>query len=80
MIGEFDLASTDRLLTTTRSVRRRHDFARPVPLDLMKECMQIALQANPAGVEALRIGAKRCHERRFASSRCRPGSDSASGQ
>jgi len=40
--------SLDELLTTTRAVRRRLDFDRPVPLDLVKECVEIALQA-PTG-------------------------------
>jgi nitroreductase len=38
----------DELLTTTRSVRRRLDLARPVPLELVRECIRIALQA-PSG-------------------------------
>ena len=38
----------DELLTTTRTVRKRLDLTRPVPLDLVKECLQIALQA-PSG-------------------------------
>ncbi|MBJ7479712.1 nitroreductase family protein [Rhodococcus sp. (in: high G+C Gram-positive bacteria)] len=38
----------DELLTTTRTVRKRLDLTRPVPLDLVKECVQIALQA-PSG-------------------------------
>jgi len=38
----------DELLTTTRSVRKRLDLTRPVPLDLVKECLEIALQA-PSG-------------------------------
>ncbi|MFI2645328.1 nitroreductase family protein [Streptomyces sp. NPDC018610] len=38
----------DELLTTTRSVRKRLDLTRPVPLDLVKECIEIALQA-PTG-------------------------------
>jgi nitroreductase len=38
----------DELLTTTRSVRKRLDFTRPVPLDLVHECLEIALQA-PSG-------------------------------
>lgn len=40
--------SPDELLTTTRSVRRRLDLSRPVPLDLVHECLQVALQA-PSG-------------------------------
>jgi nitroreductase len=38
----------DELLTTTRAVRRRLDLARPVPLELVRECLEIALQA-PSG-------------------------------
>jgi nitroreductase len=38
----------DELLTTTRSVRKRLDLARPVPLELVRECLQIAIQA-PSG-------------------------------
>lgn len=38
----------DDLLTTTRTVRRRLDLTRPVPLELVRECLEIALQA-PSG-------------------------------
>jgi nitroreductase len=38
----------DALLTTTRSVRKRLDLTRPVPAALLRECLQIALQA-PTG-------------------------------
>jgi nitroreductase len=40
--------SPDELLTTTRSVRKRLDLTRAVPLDLVRECLEIALQA-PSG-------------------------------
>ncbi len=40
--------SPDQLLTTTRSVRKRLDMSRPVPLDLVRECLEVALQA-PSG-------------------------------
>lgn len=40
--------SPDELLTTTRAVRKRLDLSRPVPLGLVRECLQIALQA-PSG-------------------------------
>jgi len=36
------------LLTTTRAVRRRLDLSRPVPADLIRECVATALQA-PSG-------------------------------
>jgi nitroreductase len=38
----------EELLTTTRSVRRRLDLSRPVPADLIRECVDIAVQA-PTG-------------------------------
>ena len=38
----------DELLTTTRAVRKRLDFERPVPLELVRECIEIATQA-PSG-------------------------------
>ncbi len=45
----FDLAITDRLLTTTRSVRKRLDLTRPVPSAVVRECLEIALQAPSGG-------------------------------
>ncbi len=41
----------DELLTTTRSVRKRLDFDRPVELDLVRECVEVAMQA-PTGSNA----------------------------
>lgn len=41
----------DELLTTTRSVRKRLDLDRPVPLDLVRESLEVALQA-PTGSNA----------------------------
>jgi len=38
----------DELLTTTRSVRKRLDLDRPVPIELIRECLEVALQA-PTG-------------------------------
>lgn len=43
--------SPDELLSTTRAVRKRLDFERPVPLDVVRECLQVALQA-PTGSNA----------------------------
>src|SRR5271154_3647902 len=40
----------DELLTTTRSVRKRLDLTRDVPLDLVRECLDIALQAPNGGM------------------------------
>jgi nitroreductase len=40
--------SADEVLTTTRAVRKRLDFDKPVPRELIEECLQIALQA-PTG-------------------------------
>jgi nitroreductase len=41
----------DELLSTTRSVRKRLDFSRPVETELIDECLQIAAQA-PTGSNA----------------------------
>jgi len=38
----------DQLLSTTRAVRKRLDFSRPVPGELIRECVALALQA-PSG-------------------------------
>ena len=38
----------DELLTTTRAVRRRLDFDRPVPREVLEECIAVALQAPSA--------------------------------
>ena len=40
--------SPDQLLTTTRAVRKRLDFDRPVPDDIVRECLAIAQQAPTA--------------------------------
>jgi nitroreductase len=45
----FDLTQTDRLLTTTRAVRRRLDFARPVEREVVLDCLRVALQAPSGG-------------------------------
>ena len=45
---EFDLDQTDALLSTTRAVRKRLDFDRDVPDDVLLECLQLAVQA-PTG-------------------------------
>src|ERR1700712_1842007 len=43
--------TVDELLTPTRSVRKRLDFERPVPRDVVMECLELALQA-PTGSNA----------------------------
>ncbi|WP_375483754.1 nitroreductase family protein [uncultured Jatrophihabitans sp.] len=40
--------SPDELLTTTRTVRKRLDLTRPVPMELIRESIEVALQA-PSG-------------------------------
>jgi nitroreductase len=45
---ELDLDQVDALLTTTRSVRKRLDFDRPVPDEVLLECLRLAVQA-PTG-------------------------------
>ncbi|MCL2585018.1 MAG: nitroreductase family protein [Streptosporangiales bacterium] len=40
--------SADEVLTTTRSVRKRLDLEKPVPREILNECLEIALQA-PTG-------------------------------
>jgi nitroreductase len=46
---DIDIAMTDRLLTTTRAVRKRLDFTQPVPMQLVRECLEVALQAPTGG-------------------------------
>ncbi|GFG97574.1 nitroreductase family protein [Mycobacterium timonense] len=43
--------SADEVLATTRSVRKRLDFDRPVGRDVLMECLELALQA-PTGSNA----------------------------
>ena len=54
--GTLDRATVDKLLTTTRSVRRRLDLDRPVEPALIDECLTLALQApNGSGAELWRF-------------------------
>ena len=41
--------SADEVLSTTRSVRKRLDFDRPVERSIVEECLNIALQAPTGG-------------------------------
>ncbi len=45
---DFDLDQTDALLSTTRAVRKRLDFERDVPNEVLLECLELAVQA-PTG-------------------------------
>lgn len=45
---DFDLDQVNALLSTTRAVRKRLDFDREVPDDVLLECLQLAVQA-PTG-------------------------------
>jgi nitroreductase len=45
---DLDRDTVDRLLTTTRAVRRRLDVTRSVPADVVTECLELALQAPTA--------------------------------
>jgi len=49
--GLIDRARIDYLLTTTRNVRKRLDLNRAVPLELIEECIDLAVQA-PTGCNA----------------------------
>jgi nitroreductase len=44
----LDLQTVDRLLSTTRAVRKRLDLGRPVPPEVIEECLRLAMQA-PTG-------------------------------
>jgi len=43
-----DVSEIDRLLTTTKAVRRRLDLTRPVPRDVVLECIRLASYAPNA--------------------------------
>jgi nitroreductase len=45
----FDITVTDRLLSTTRTVRRRLDLERPVEREVIWECLRLAVQAPTGG-------------------------------
>ena len=45
---DLDLNICDKLLTTTRSIRRRLDLSRPVPPELIEECLEVAVQSPSA--------------------------------
>jgi nitroreductase len=47
----IDLANADELLSTTRAVRKRLDLSRPVPREVILDCIRISQQA-PTGSNA----------------------------
>ena len=50
----FDLDHIDRMLTTTRAVRKRLDFTRDVPDSVIFDCIDLAEQAPTGGNDASR--------------------------
>ena len=44
----LDIETCDHLLSTTRAVRRRLDLTRPVPREIIAQCLELAVQA-PTG-------------------------------
>ena len=48
MTAPFDLSETDRLLSTTRAVRRRLDLERPVEREVILDCVRLSQQAPTA--------------------------------
>jgi len=46
---EFDIPMTNELLATTRAVRKRLDLTRPVPREVILECLELAVQAPTGG-------------------------------
>ena len=53
-VAGFDLDQTDRLLSTTRAVRKRLDFDRPVSDEVIFDCIDLAEQAPTGGNDASR--------------------------
>ena len=49
MTTAIDVANADLLLTTTKQVRKRLDLSRPVPRELLLECIDIASHAPMGG-------------------------------
>lgn len=47
-MADFDIEMTDKLLSTTRSVRKRLDFDRDLQTGIVMDCLELALQA-PTG-------------------------------
>lgn len=55
-IGRMLPLTPDELLTSTRSVRKRLDFSRPVERSVIEECLTVALQApNASNMQSWRF-------------------------
>ena len=52
----FDLATVDRLLSTTRAVRNRLDLDRSVARDTILDCIRLSQQAPPARTARAGVG------------------------
>ena len=48
-MNDFNLKEVDRLLTTTKQVRKRLDLTRDVPTELLLECIEVAGHAPVGG-------------------------------
>ncbi|MEE3187728.1 MAG: nitroreductase family protein [Actinomycetota bacterium] len=48
-MNDFNLSEVDRLLTTTKQVRKRLDLTRDVPTELLLECIEVAGHAPVGG-------------------------------
>jgi hypothetical protein len=46
----MDVATVEKLLTTTRIVRKRLDLMRPVPPTVLEQCLDMAMQAPIGGI------------------------------
>jgi nitroreductase len=49
VVSDIDLAASDHLLKTTKQVRQRLDLSRPVPRELILECIDVASHAPMGG-------------------------------
>src|SRR5207245_5463973 len=47
--GDMTDLTIDELLTTTRAVRKRLDLEKPVPREVIEECIDLAIQAPTGG-------------------------------
>ena len=71
MSAPFDLAETDRLLSTTRAVRKRLDLDRPVERSVILDCIRLAQQApTPSNTQGWRFLVVDDPEKRAAIAAC----------